>query len=861
MRYLFLEFVLDTEQQTLAGPVGAMPLRRQSFLVLQHLVEHAPSVVSKDEILDAIWGHQSISSSAVAQTIRELRDALNDHAEDPRAIETRHRVGYRFIAPVTKQEANTPTAQEPTVNPPFVEAERPPRTRMASRAAAWVLAVCVVAILAVVLMVRTPPAPTSANSRWPDMSHARTLALAALDASRNHDTSQALQDLGQVQIRDDSPRLDLWLARLHVLRGETRAAGQILALLEARRGQLQRGDQLMLDALQGEVAGRYAAAVDTWRILFEMDPGDVDVGLALFDLQIHERSDGARETFERVSRLGGISVERQLLMSAQLADLEHKVDRQGTQAQAAIAVAGSRWPTLAALARIEIGRVLKSRGKISEARDMFARAVSELEQQGLQRAALELRLDKIDPAIAQGDLDEVAAELGSLQERAEASGDAYSAGRVLHARGRLARRTGDNDQAIALYAAAAQQHESIGNNDGVASALSAQAGPLKRAGRTAEARAALDRALRLAEASGTASVRASIHGNLANLAATEARYADARQHYDAALSLFRELHDKGAEAVTLGNLANVAAYSGDLRTAEKLNRDALALFRELQRPADVARILTDIAVAALEKGDLAEAGQLAEESAGIFGQLGDPRRLAITLCLGADVKIHAAELEAAEALLDASGPLEKLELEAQAIIATLRGRIALLRDQRPKARKNFEFALKQRVATGDRTMQRVSQLDIAGLELIEGHLVEAEQAALAIIVQSREDHQPSGERSARILLAEILLQQKRFDDAEREMVAARQMLDATPQFDDEAAWTLLRARLDPSPKRIDRLEWLVEHARKHEQHLLELRATGALYAETSDPKFAQWREQVRLLGLLALLRSRLILSS
>ena len=861
MRYRFLEFVLDTDQQTLIGPTGALPLRRQSFLVLQHLLEHAPAVVGKDEILDAIWGHQAISSSAVAQTIRELRDALDDDAENPRAIETRHRVGYRFIADVTRDVAASPLAPEPTLNPPFAAATRRPDAHAPSRMAVSILAVFVLVLLTLVLVTRSGSLSPSVKSSWPDNSNSRPLALSGLNAARNFGTTQALQDLERVRVADDVPRLDLWLARLHILRGETRAAGQILARLEATRSQLQRSDQLMLDALHGEVAGRYAAALEKWRILFEMDPADVDVGLAFSELQVHENADDARTTFERLSGLQGIPVERQLLMSAQLADLEHQVDRQDTQAQAAVAAAGSRWPALAALARVEIGRALKSRGKIGEAREIAARAAAELEQQGLQRAALELRLDQIDPAIAQGDLEKVNAELGALQTRVENSGDAYSAGRVLHARGRLARRTGNNEQAIALYAAAAQQHESVGNQDGVASALSAQAGPLKRAGRTAEARAALDRALRLAEASGTASVRASIHGNLANVAATEARYADARRHYEAALSLFREVHDKGAEALTLGNLANLAVYSGDLRTAEKLNRDALALFRALEQPADVARILIDIAAAALDTGDLTEAAQLAEEAAGIVRQLGDPRRLAVALALGADVKIHAAELVSAEALLDAAGPVEKLELDVQATIATLRGRIALLRDQRSQAREHFALALKQRLTIDDPTMQQVSRLDLARLKLVEGRLVDAEQAALAIAVHSREDQQPSSERSARILLAEILLQQKRVVDADRELVAARQLLDATPQFDDEAAWSFLRARLDPLPKRIDRLQWLIEHARKHEQRLLELRSAGALYAETSDPKLEQWREQVRSLGLLALLGPRLILGT
>ncbi len=865
MRYRFLEFVLDTEQQTLAGPAGVVPLRRQSFLVLQHLVEHAPAVASKDELLDAVWGHQAISSSAVAQTVRELRDALADHAEHPRAIETRHRVGYRFIAPVTGDPATAPgnVSDSAPPDPPFMRAARHSTDLSASMRLRVAVAVplLAVALAAVALLPRMQTPPAAEGSSWPTHPQAQRIARQAMLAARRFDTVVTLDELSQARAAEDQPRLALWQGWLHLLRGERSIAEPILAALEATRAHLHRSDQVMLDALQHEAAGRYASALEAWRIVYEIDPADVDVGLALFDMDLHERTNDLRATWDRVSQLDGIPSERLLLMSAQLARYERDADREATQAQAAMAASGTRWPALTALAQAEIGRSLKERGKISEARDLFAQAVNGLERQGLLRAAIDLRLDQLDPALAQGDMKNVAAELEALQHRVEKAGDNYSAGRLLHARGRLARRLGQDEQAIAFYAAAAQQHEIARNRDGVASALSAEAGPLQRLGRSAEARAVLDRALQLADETGTASIRASVHGNLANLAAKEARYGDAREHYQAALSLFRKLHDQRLQAVTLGNLANLAVFQGDLRSVEKLNSDALALFRALKQPPDIARTLIDIASAALDKGDLDEAGKLALEASTIFKQLEDPNRLATALALGADVRIHAADLEGADAMLDAAERTGASEAETLAIIATLRGRIALLRDQTPAARGAFERALAHRTAADNRAMQRASRLDIAGVDLIEKRLSAAEQATLAVIVQAREDKQPAAECNARLLLARILLDQERKPDAERELGAARALLEAVPQFDGEAAWTLLRARMDPAPERIERLEWLVDHARAHQQTLLELRALGALYAETADARIGEWRDRVRALGLTALLRPRLVLGS
>lgn len=104
----FDRFELDTEQKLVTGPDGPISLRPQTFAVLCHLIEKAPAVVSRDGLLDAVWGHQATSVSSVAQTIRELRHALGDSSSEPRLIATRRRLGYQFVG-----EIHTPAAREP----------------------------------------------------------------------------------------------------------------------------------------------------------------------------------------------------------------------------------------------------------------------------------------------------------------------------------------------------------------------------------------------------------------------------------------------------------------------------------------------------------------------------------------------------------------------------------------------------------------------------------------------------------------------------------------------------------------------------------------------------------------------------
>ncbi len=67
---------------------------------LVFLAQNAGRVVSKDEILSAVWPDTFVSEVALTRNIHQLRQALEDEIESPRYIETVHKKGYRLIAPV-----------------------------------------------------------------------------------------------------------------------------------------------------------------------------------------------------------------------------------------------------------------------------------------------------------------------------------------------------------------------------------------------------------------------------------------------------------------------------------------------------------------------------------------------------------------------------------------------------------------------------------------------------------------------------------------------------------------------------------------------------------------------------------------
>ncbi len=100
MRFEFGEFQLDDERYTLAGPAGPVHVEPQVFDLLRHLVVNRDRVVSKEELLDEIWGDRFVSESALTSRVKAARRAVGDDGQAQRVIKTVHARGYHFVAEV-----------------------------------------------------------------------------------------------------------------------------------------------------------------------------------------------------------------------------------------------------------------------------------------------------------------------------------------------------------------------------------------------------------------------------------------------------------------------------------------------------------------------------------------------------------------------------------------------------------------------------------------------------------------------------------------------------------------------------------------------------------------------------------------
>ncbi len=106
---LFEPFRVDVADERLWRGEDVVRLTNKAFCVLRHLVEHPAKLVTKDELMNAVWPDTNVSEAAMTVCIRELRQALEDDAQAPQFIETVRGRGYRFVAKVTF--ADRPSAQ------------------------------------------------------------------------------------------------------------------------------------------------------------------------------------------------------------------------------------------------------------------------------------------------------------------------------------------------------------------------------------------------------------------------------------------------------------------------------------------------------------------------------------------------------------------------------------------------------------------------------------------------------------------------------------------------------------------------------------------------------------------------------
>jgi DNA-binding winged helix-turn-helix (wHTH) protein/tetratricopeptide (TPR) repeat protein len=107
LKLRFADFRLDEADASLRRGTERIDLPPKAFGVLCVLARTPGQLVTKDALLDAVWGHRHVSESVLKTTISQLRTALADDIKNPRFVETAARRGYRFIGIPVASETHT----------------------------------------------------------------------------------------------------------------------------------------------------------------------------------------------------------------------------------------------------------------------------------------------------------------------------------------------------------------------------------------------------------------------------------------------------------------------------------------------------------------------------------------------------------------------------------------------------------------------------------------------------------------------------------------------------------------------------------------------------------------------------------
>jgi TolB-like protein/tetratricopeptide (TPR) repeat protein len=127
MQFLFEDFALDINRRELTRGSELISIGPQVFDLLVHLVQNRERVVSKDDLLKAVWHGRIVSESTLTSHINAVRKAVGDSGERQRLIRTMARKGFRFVGEVREKQTSSdrgsaklalPTTRDETGGPP-----------------------------------------------------------------------------------------------------------------------------------------------------------------------------------------------------------------------------------------------------------------------------------------------------------------------------------------------------------------------------------------------------------------------------------------------------------------------------------------------------------------------------------------------------------------------------------------------------------------------------------------------------------------------------------------------------------------------------------------------------------------------
>lgn len=116
--FSFSPFRLDAINEQLWHDEQLVELRPKPFAILRYLLEHPRQLITKDELLSALWPREHVGEAVLKTYLSEIRRALRDSSKTPTFIATAHGRGYRFIAAVHRSDEGGSVSSAGNTPPP-----------------------------------------------------------------------------------------------------------------------------------------------------------------------------------------------------------------------------------------------------------------------------------------------------------------------------------------------------------------------------------------------------------------------------------------------------------------------------------------------------------------------------------------------------------------------------------------------------------------------------------------------------------------------------------------------------------------------------------------------------------------------
>jgi DNA-binding winged helix-turn-helix (wHTH) protein len=844
MRYQFGRYLFDTHNAQLSGPEGNIALRPMTVLVLRHLLENAQRLVGHEELLDSVWGRQAVSIGVLSQSIRELRQALGDSARNSSYIETKHKLGYRFLVQpqlledvsdaelLPAQDAGSPATDA------AAQADRPsprdlPRGRgIVATAAAITFAVIVAAgwWLSRSALTRSERSSTMFGTEIlhdgrPQEPEAADWYWRGIEALKRADLRESIGLFERVLKREpESVAAMVALADALAQSGDLKSARPWVAEAMKRANVLPRSSQLRLEAFAAGLDYRRDDEVASLQALHRLDPGDDDASLRLISaLTDAGRISEAAGVLDDLSRRASPSIDRSglALIGARLASIRGNQSERLAAAEQAAQLAGHAHAKVSALleqarADLLLGHLTRVREILVTVDDVLRKAPWPAAAQDRQMISATLLREegKFDDSIVA--FEEAARDATALGNRSLAIAASREVGYVMIRAGRAA-------EAVDRLESLRGQLEPLGNPREMASLLDALSVAQQQAGLADAAQTSASLALQGYLDADDLAGEAKTRNNLGMLLARSGRPDDAQEQWEKALQLFVRGGDSRGQATSLGNLAILYARSGRVQAAREANQAALEAFRDARATLDVARLQFNLGVQDRRAGRLADAEARFRESLDGFAVMGaEDFRLQVIASLG-ELLLLRVDLSAADTLLGSVEPDNSAAPQRRAAIETARARLAALRGENETANAGFRAARSLRSDAGLSDWVLMSDLDLAELAARQGSLQVAEQSARESRRGMLEAKDANAAVQAGALLAGTLSAQGRVEQAGRMLDDLEQELLQHPDALLSLRVDLLRASLRKDGKGAALLH-VASKARESGFDLLALRA-------------------------------------